>query len=71
VTDVVVEAEVRIVDPHGRADGERHEAHLLAVARHELELAGDHRAQLLERRRRTREDTDGADVHRRGVVLHV
>ncbi len=71
VAQVVVEAEVRIVDPHGRPDGERNGADLLAVAGHEAELAGDHRAELIERRWRPLEDADAADVHRRGVVLHV
>jgi hypothetical protein len=71
VAEVVVEAEVGIVDPRGRADPERNVADLLPVARHQLELARDHRAQILKRRRRPLEDADGADVHRRGGVLHV
>ena len=49
VAQVVAEVEVRVVDPHRPAELERHEAHLLAVARHERQLAGDHR----RRRRRT------------------
>ncbi len=71
VAQVVVEAEVRIVDPRRRADRERHEANLLSISRHQLELARDHRPQVLKRRRRPLEDADAADVHWRGGVLDV
>jgi hypothetical protein len=71
VAQMVVEAEVGIVDPHGRPRAEGHEADLLPVPRDEAELAGDHRAEILKGRRRPLEDAHAADVHRRGVVLHV
>ena len=71
VAEVVVEAEVRVVNPRGRAGAERHEAHLLAVARNQVELARDHLLQVLERRWRPLEEAHAADVHRRHVVLDV
>jgi hypothetical protein len=71
VAQVVADVEVGIVDPDGLAHSERDETHLLAVARREVELALDHRPQVLEGRRRSLEDADAADVHGCHVVLDV
>ena len=71
VAQVVVDVEVGVVDPDRLAHAQGHEAHLLAVARGQVQLALDHRPQLLERRRRSLEDADAADVHRGHVVLDV
>ena len=53
---VVVEVEVGVVDPDRPAERERHEAHDLAVARDQRELARDHRRARPARRRGTLED---------------
>ena len=71
VAQVVVDVEVRVVDPDRLAHAEGHEADLLAIARGQIQLALHHRSELLERRRRSLEDADAADVHRGHVVLDV
>src|ERR671935_83701 len=60
VPEVVPEVEVRVVDPHGAAQVEGHEAHLLAVARDERELAGDEVGEVAVVRCRPFEDPDRA-----------
>ena len=71
VADVVVEVEVRVVDPHRAAEPPRHEAHLLAVAGNARELAGDQRQDLVVRGARSFEDGARADVHVGDAVLGV
>jgi hypothetical protein len=71
VPEVVPEVEVRVVDPQWPAELERHEPHLLAVARHGRQLGRDHRLELFVGGRRTGEDRDRPDVHRAHGVLDV
>ena len=71
VPQVVPEVEVRVIDPHRAAQIERDEAHLLAVARHERELAGDEVGEVAVVRGRSLEDPDRTDVHMVRVVLDV
>ena len=71
VAQVVLDVEVRVVDPDGPAELEGHESHLLAVARHEVELGVDHLDHVGEGRRRSFEDRHRGDVHVRDVVLDV
>jgi len=62
---------VGVVGPHRPAQLERHEPHLLPVARDQVELRLHHRPDVVERRRRAFEQPDGADVHVAPPVLHV
>ena len=71
VPKVVFEVEVRVVDPHGPAELERHEVDGLPVPRHEAELCGDHLANLVIGRRRAVEDGTRGDVHVGDAVLQV
>src|SRR5579871_1553774 len=66
MAQVVGQVEVRILDPHRPTEAERHEADLLAIAGHQIELRGHHLVQPLERRCVALEDARAADVH--GVV---
>ena len=60
---VVLEVEVGVVDPHRPALAERHEAQLLAEARHQREPPLDVLEQLLVRRGLALEDRHAGDVH--------
>ena len=71
LADVVVEVQVRVVDPDRAALAERHAAQLLAEARHQVEARGDVVAEFLVRGRRPFEDDRRGDVHVGAVPLHV
>ena len=66
---VVVDVEVRIVDPDRPAEVTGHPLDHLPVAGDVAELAGDHGHQVLDARRRPLEDPDGRDVHVADTVL--
>ena len=68
---VVLEVEVRVVDPDRPALVERHGAQLLAEARHQVQARGDVVAELLVGGRRALEDDRAGDVHVRARPLHV
>jgi hypothetical protein len=67
---VVVDVEVRVVDPGGRGQAERHRPEPLAVTRDQRETTGDGGDDLVEGGRRTGEDRERADGQRR-VPVHV
>lgn len=71
MTHVVVDIEVRIIDPDRPAEVTRHSLDYLPVAGNVAELAGDHGHQVLHTRRRPLEDPDGGDVHVADTVLDV
>ena len=71
VADVEADVEVRIVHPHRPALIEGHEGQPLAVARDEVQPAGDLLDQLVVGRRLALEDHAAGDVHVRGVALEV
>ena len=71
VAQVVLDVEVRVVDPDRTAQLEGDEADLLAVPRHQVELGVHHGDDVAERRRRTLEDRHRGDVHVGHVVLNV
>ena len=71
VAQVVLNVEVRIVDPDRSPQLERDGADLLAVARDEVELGLHHGDDVAEGRRRALEDGDRGDVHVGHVVLNV
>ena len=68
VADVVLEVEVRIVDPQRPPGLQRRCGELLAVARDEVQPAADVVGELVEVGRRSFEDQHPADVHVRRVV---
>jgi hypothetical protein len=68
---VVIEVEVRVVDPDRTPLSERHEAELLAEPRHEVEARLDVVAKLFVARRRPVEDDHRGDVHVGAAALHV
>src|SRR3954447_9857620 len=68
---VVVENEMRIIDPQRAPQIQRHEAHLLAIAGDERQLRVDRRPRLLVRRRRALEHSNRPDVHVGHLVLDV
>ena len=63
VADVVLDVEVRVVDPQRAAGLQRRRRQLLAVARHEVQPAADVVQELIEVRRRSFEQQHAADVH--------
>ena len=71
MADVVLEVEMRVVDPHRPAQPARHETHLLPVAGDHRQLARDQRDDLVVTGRRTFEDRARPDVHVGDPVLHV
>ena len=71
VADVIEDLEVGIVDPHRPPDATRGEPHLLAVSRHQRQLARDEPDQVAICRRRAFEDRHRSDVHRIAAVLDV
>ncbi len=71
MTQMVGKVEVRIVDPDGPAKLERHRTDSLAVAGDEMQLGGDHRLDLAERRWRVSEHAHAADVHMGDPVLQM
>jgi hypothetical protein len=71
VTDVVLEVEVRVVDPQGTPGLERGGGQLLAVARHQVQASADVVQEVLKGRRRALEDEHPADVHVRRPPLLV
>ena len=71
VAQVVLDVEVGIVHPDRPAELEGDEAHLLAVARHQVELGLDHVDHVGERRLGPLEDRHRGDVHVGDVVLDV
>ena len=71
MADVVHEVEVGVVDPDGAAEAPGDEAHLLAVAGEQGQLAGHELDELVVRRGRALEDGAGTDVHVGDAVLHV
>jgi hypothetical protein len=68
---VVVEVEVRVVDPDRTALAQRHERELLPVAGHEVEPALERLCHLGLLGRVALEQQDGRHVHVRAVVLQV
>ena len=68
---VVVEVEVRVVDPDRPALVEGDEAQLLAEARHQVQARADVVAELGVGRRRALEDAGRGDVHVGAGALHV
>ena len=66
---VVLDVEVRVLDPHRTPDAERDEADELAVARDEGQLGEHHLVQLLGAGRRALEERDRPDVHVADAVL--
>ena len=68
---VVVEVEVRVVDPDRPALAEGDEAQLLAEARHQVQARGDVVAELVVGGRRALEDDRRGDVHVGAGALHV
>jgi hypothetical protein len=73
VAHVVLEVEVRVVDPHRPAVVERRvrARELVAVARHEMQAPADLFQELLELRRRALQQRQPADVHVRVRALLV
>ena len=71
VADVVVEVEVRVVDPDRAALVERDEPQLLAEAGDEVQPRFEVVAELVEVRRRAVEDHRRGDVHVGSVALQV
>ena len=71
VAQVVLDVEVRVVDPDRTPQLEGDEADLLAVARDQVELGVHHGDDVAEGRRRTLEDGHRGDVHVGHVVLDV
>jgi hypothetical protein len=69
VPQVVAQVEVRVINPDGASLLGRHLGNALAIPRDEIKPALDVRAQVVERRRRTVENGQGADVHMRVAVL--
>ena len=69
VADVVVEPEVRIVDPDGPPEGGRDETDPLAVAGDERQLAAEQRHDLRIRGRRSLEHRARPNVHVRDAVF--
>ena len=68
---VVLEVEVRVVDPDRPALAEGDEAQLLAEARHQVQARGDVVAELADAGRRALEDAGRGDVHVGAGALHV
>ena len=68
---VVMEVEVRIVNPDRPALAEGDEAQLLAEARHQVQARGDVVAELFVAGRRPLEDAGRGDVHVGAGALHV
>ena len=71
VAQVVLDVEVRVVDPDRASQLEGDEADLLAVPRDEVELGVHHGDDVAEGRRRALEDGDRGNVHVGHVVLDV
>ena len=71
VPQVVVEQEVRVVDPHRAGEVERHPLHPLAVAGQAAEAGLQVRGELVVGRCRALEDQQRADVHLLPVVLEL
>jgi hypothetical protein len=69
VAHVVVEVEVRVVDPERPPGFEARERQLLPVARHAPEPGPEVSLELLARRRRPVEDHERSHVHVRGLLL--
>jgi hypothetical protein len=68
---VVVEVEVRVVDPDGTALAEGDEAQLLAEARHQVQPRSDVFAEFFMGRRLALEDAGRGDVHMGARTLQV
>ena len=68
---VVLEVELRLVDPHGPALLERHLENALPIARHLRQPRLHEPQHVAERRRRAFEDGAGAHVHVRGAIFEV
>jgi hypothetical protein len=68
---VVLEVEVRVVDPHRTPGLQRRLRELLPVARHQVQPHPQRVQELLEVRRRALEDRHRPDVHVRVVALLV
>ena len=71
VAQVVLNVEMRVVDPDRAPQLERDEADLLAVARDQVQLGVHHGDDVAEGRRGTLEDGHRGDVHVGHVVLNV
>jgi hypothetical protein len=69
VAHVVLQVEVRVVDPQRAARLERRERELLPVARDQVQTAADLRAELLVLGRRALEEEHRAHVHVRALAL--
>ena len=67
--DVVVDVEMRIVDPDRPSDVERDELDHLPVARDKGQLRIDHCDDVFEERRRAFEDRNRRDVHMAHIVF--
>jgi hypothetical protein len=68
---VVGEVEMRVVDPDGPTQGQRHEVDALPVAGNLRQLGPDTLDELLVRRRRPLEDRHRSHVHVADAVLEV
>jgi hypothetical protein len=68
---VVLEVQVRIIDPDRPTLAEGHETKLLAKARHQMQPQFDVIAELVVRRRRALEDRRRGDVHVGAIALQV
>ena len=71
VAQVVLDVEVRVVDPDRTPQLEGNEADLLAITRHEVQLGVHHGDDVAEGRRGPLEDGDRGDVHVGHVVLEM
>jgi hypothetical protein len=71
LTHVVLEVEVRVVNPNRPALAEGNEAELLAEAWHQVQPRGDVVAELTDARCRPLEDAGRGDVHMGAGALHV
>ena len=71
VAHVVLEVEVRVVDPHRAPEVHRHEADPLAVAGHQRQLRREQRDQVVVGGCRSLEHRARRDVHVRRAVLEV
>ncbi len=71
MADVVVEVELRVVDPYGASLAVGDEAELSAKAGDEVKAGGGVGAELVVGGRRPFEDRRGRDVHVGRALLHV
>ena len=71
MTDVALEVEVGVVNPHRPAEVHGHEANTLAVTRHERKLRSEQSDNVVIRRWGPFEHRARRDVHVRRAVLQI